>query len=188
MSKPKQARDRLFKTGKPEIRPVEESDLAVLWAAYKLSEGEDSLKALGEMDQEQFTDKIIQYISSKYAAWMIEDNNYKYKDGYGPVGLMVASYNGWEMEPHFMPFPWATPRNRMKSIVGFMMMARYEKGVGVLNVYTGEEGRDFFSRVGKKYGVMYFVGKVPRGMYGDDKYYFYGRGGDYFKGMSDERR
>lgn len=190
MSKPKEARERLFRHGKPDIRPMQESDLAVLWAAYKLSDKDDpnSMKMLGEMDQHEFTDEMLTYIAGKYAAWMVEDTNTQYGDGYGPVGMVVASFNGWEMEPHLFPFPWATAKNRMKTVVGFMMKARYEKGVGVLNLYAREHDMEFFSKIGKKYGVMYYVGKVPKGLYGDNKYYFYGRGGSYFKGIDDGRR
>jgi hypothetical protein len=165
---------------------MQESDLAVLWAAYKLGglDGRMGLDALGEMDQEEFTDKMLQILSQNYASWIIEDKNHKFGDGSGPVGLMVAKFNGWTMEPHYLPFPWSTPRNKIKAVVAFMMKARYEKGVGVLDVFARENDKDFFRHLQKRYGVMYYVGKVPRGDYGADKYYFYGRGGSYFKGIN----
>lgn len=190
MSKPKQARDRLFKQGRPDVRPLDDKDLAVLWAAYRLGDLDKrlGLEALGELTQEQFTDRILQIIGQNYAAWMIEDRNVKYSSGYGPVGLMVAKFNGWEMEPHYLPFPWSTPRNRMKAVVAFMMKARYEKGVGVLSVRSREEDLKFFRHLQKTYGVMYYVGKVPRGDYGADRYDFYGRGGSYFKGINNGLR
>ena len=186
MSKPKDARDRLFRYGRPNIRPIvlkEDDgiggDMRYLWAAYR----KGSFSQLGDVSQEEFTQDILTILTPYEWVWMIEDKNHLYPDGYGPVGIMVARFNGWEMEPHFMSFPWATPRNKVKSVVAFMQMARYEKGVGVLNVYSGDEDKDFFKHLGKRYGVMYYVGKIPRGGYGDDKYVFYGRGGSFFKGM-----
>ena len=186
MSKPKTARDRLFRNGKPEIRPLAEKDLGVLWAAYKLGglDKRAGLDILGDMEQEEFTGKILEILAQNYAAWIIEDINYKFASKHGPVGLVVAKFNGWTMEPHYLPFPWSTPRNRLKAVVGFMMKARYEKGIGVLDVFSQDNDVDFFKHVSKQYGVIYYVGKVPRGDYGHNKYYFYGRGGSYFKGLS----
>ena len=183
MSKPKQARDRLFKHGRPNIRPLEKEDLAILWAAYRKGAFEN---LIGDLDQVSFTDKMISIISKYHWSWVIEDKNPSFSTKEGPVGIMVAKFNGWEMEPHFLPFPWATPRNRIKAIVGFAMMARYEKGIGILNIFSQEKDRDFFKHLGKRYGVMYFVGKVPRGNNGKDRYVFYGRGGSYFKGINHE--
>lgn len=185
MSKPKAARDRLFKYGKPDIRPIEERDLAVLWAAYRMGGLDErmGLEALGDLDQEAFTERMLEIIGQNYSAWISEDKNHKFGDGHGPVGLIVAKFNGWEMEPHYLPFPWSTPKNRIKTVVAFMMKARYEKGVGVLNIRSREEDKDFYRHIQKQYGVMYYVGKVPRGDYGADRYDFYGRGGSYFKGL-----
>jgi len=182
MSKPKLARDRLFKHGKPNIRPFEKEDLGILWAAYK----KGAMGYLGDLTQDEFTESVLSILSRHHWAWVIEDKNHHFSDKTGPIGLMVAKFNGWEMEPHYLPFPWATPRNSVKAVVGFMMMARYEKGVGILNVFSRENDKDFFRHLGKRYGVMYFVGKIPRGDYGEDRYVFYGRGGSYFKGMKHE--
>ena len=185
MSRPKEARDRLFKYGRPNIRPLDileeggiGKDMAVLWGAYR----KGGFEQLGEVSQEDFTQDILKILSPYEWVWIIEDKNYNYPKGYGPVGLMVARFNGWEMEPHFQPFPWATPKNKVKSVVSFMQMARYEKGVGVLNVFTGCEDKSFFDYLSKKYKVMYYVGKIHKGGYGDDKYLFYGRGGSFYKG------
>jgi hypothetical protein len=184
MSKVSDARERLFKHGRPHIRPleVEGRDLGILWAAYR----KGCMEELGELTQDEFSDRIINILGKYYSAWMIEDKNHNFDKGEGAVGMMVAKFNGWAMEPHFLPFPWASGKNRIKSVVSFMQMARYQKGVGVLNVYSLEEDMDFFKHLGKKYGVMYYVGRIPRGDLGKDRYVFYGRGGDYFRGTRNE--
>ena len=178
MSKPKAARDRLFKYGRPNIRPFEEEDLKYLWAAYR----KGAFEVLGDISQEDFTNKFINKLPEYHWAWLIEDKNPAYPDGYGPIGLVLSYFDGWEMEPHFHSFPWATPRNKVKAVVGFMQMARYEKGVGVLNIFSDAADMEFFKHMGKRYGVMYYVGKVPRGNITGDKHVFYGRGGSFFKG------
>lgn len=184
MSKPKAARDRLFKYGRPNIRPLDiiedggiGKDMAILWAAYR----KGSMPDWGELTQEQFTDKVLELISEQYSVWIAEDKNYHYPNGYGPVGLIAAHFNGWIMEPHFMPFSWATKRNRLKVNVAFMQMARYEKGIGIITVNSKEENKDFFFHLWKKYRVIYYVGFIKKGNFGEDNYLFYGRGGSFFK-------
>jgi hypothetical protein len=184
--KPKEARDRLFKHSKPNIRPIAiitedgnfSKDMAVLWAAYQ----KGSFQHIGELSQEEFTDKVLEYLGNYHFAWVVEDKNYKFPSGYGAVGLIVGKFDGWALEPHWMPFSWATARNRLRTAVSFFQMARYEKGVGVLNIYSGEKDVDFFHNLKKRYGVVYYIGKFPRGDYGEDRYIFYARGKDFFKG------
>ena len=184
MSKPKKARDRLFKFGRPNIRPLvlEEEDgiggdMRFIWAAYRMG----SFSDLPEMDQSDFTDYFLEYISGYYAAWVVEDTNYHYPDNYGAVGLIVANFNGWDMEPIFIPFKWVSSKNVLKMIVAFFQMARYEKGIGVLSVNSNVKELDFFKKISKRYNVIHYVGKVPRGNQGEDKYMFYGRGKDFFQ-------
>ena len=181
MSKPKESRDRLFKYGRPNIRQLDIledgvicKDMAVIWGAYRKGSF-----GMTELSQEEFTERFIEHISKYYAVWIVEDKNYRFPNGYGAIGLIFAKFNGWSMEPEFFPFSWATDRNKLKMVVSFMMMARYEKGIGTLNFTTTEE--EFYQHLRKKYGVMYYVGKVPRGAMGKDAYLFYGRGKDFFK-------
>ncbi len=133
------------------------------------------------MDQAEFTDYFIEYVRQYYFAWIVEDKNYNFPDNYGPVGIIVARFNGWDMDPVFIPFQWITPKNTLKMIVGFFQMARYEKGIGILNMSSDECRLGFLKKVSKRYNVFYYVGKIPRGNRGDDKYMFYGRGKDFYK-------
>jgi len=177
-SKPKAARDRLFRHGRPNIRPLDINDnglvgkdMAILWAAREAF-------TLEESDQEEFTRVFLDYLGQFYAVWIVDDKNYHYPDGFGATGLIVSTFNGWSLTPKFIAFPWATDKNRLKAVVAFMQMARYEKGIGMLNLSTTAPG--FFQHIRKRYGVMYYVGKVPRGERGTDAYLFYGRGKDFY--------
>jgi len=184
--KPKEARDRLFRDSKPNIRPVSiinedgsmGKDMGILWAAYL----KGTFQNLGKLTQEEFTEEAIKYFSRYQLAWIIEDRNRKFSSGYGPVGLVVGIFNGWALEPHWIPFSWASARNRLRTAIAYFQMMKYEKDVGVINVFSGEKDYRFFQRIGKKYGVIYYIGKFPRGDFGEDRYMFYGRGGSYFKG------
>ena len=175
--KPKEHRDRLFKNGRPHIRAMElvkddqvGPDMGVLWAAYK-QDGFD----LPEMDQTQFADFMLDVASQYTMGWVIEDANPKFKDGRGPVGFVTAVYNGWELEPHFEPFPWATPKNVLKSAVSFFQMMRYDKNIGVVNVYSLNKDKRFFKHV-TRYGVLNYLGRIPHGDVRGDRHIFYIRG------------
>jgi hypothetical protein len=183
MSKPKAARDRLFKYGRPNIRPLvlqEEDgiggDMRYLWGAYR----KGSFPELTDMNQAEFVSHFIEYLNQFYAVWIVEDKNYHFPEGKGPVGLIVAQFDEWEMEPTFIPFKWITKRNVLKMVVAFFQMARYEKGIGILSLNSGEAGVDFLMKTAKRYNVIYYVGKIPRGNMGDTRYMFYGRGKDFF--------
>lgn len=176
--KPKEKRDRLFKSSRPHVRPLElfdngkySKDLAILWAAYK----KGSFPEMPEMDQSEFTEFILDIASQYSKGWMIEDNNSQYKDGHGAIGFMFAADNGWEVEPHFESFEWATPRNILRSVVSFLQMMRYSKDVGVVNIYSLSDSKKFYDHL-IGYGVTRYVGKVPHGDIRGDRYIYYTRG------------
>ena len=183
MSKYSEARNRLFASSRPNIRPLDMTeevsrDLAILWAAYR----KGSFKEMQELDQESFTEKVIRYLSGYEYAWMVDDVNSQYGEGKGPVGLMVARFNGWSLEPHFNPFSWITPRGNLRAVVSFLQMVRYEDGIGVAQIHSNSDDLNFFKHIQKRYGSAYYVGKIPGGDFGRDQHIFYSRGKDFYKG------
>ena len=176
--KPKERRDRLFKTSRPNIRKIElfgedgfGRDMGVLWGAYKMG----SFRDMPEMTQEQFAEYWVNVAAEYQKRWMIEDVNTKFSEGRGPIGVMMAVYNGWELEPHFEPFAWATPKNILKGVVGFLQMMRYDKDVGIVNVYSLKDTKRFFKHV-TNYGVLRYATEIPNGDIRGDRYIFYVRG------------
>ena len=176
--KPRELRERLFKSGRPHIRPLEVfnedgtygRDMGVLWAAYKKGSFD-----LPEMEQGEFADYMIQTLSGYNVGWMVEDVNKKFSEGRGPVGIFAGAVNEWELEPHFDPFTWATKRNRLKAVVSFLQMMKHDREVGIVNVYSLNKDAEFYKRM-KKYGVLYYVGKVPHGDIRGDRHIFFVRG------------
>jgi len=175
--KPKERRDRLFKASRPNIREMSlideqgyTKDMGILWGAYKQGSFD-----MPEVSQEDFAEFMMQEIQPYKKKWLIEDNNAKYADGYGPVGMMCAVYNGWELEPHFEPFSWASPRNTLRAVVSFLQMMRYDKDVGIVNVYSLKDGKGFFNHV-SEYGVLKYATKIPNGDVKGDRYIYYIRG------------
>ena len=175
--KPKDRRDRLFKTSRPNIRELQlvdqqgyTKDMGILWGAYK----QGSFK-IPDVSQEQFADYMMSEVQPYEKKWLIEDTNAKYSNGYGPVGMVCAAYNGWELEPHFEPFEWASDRNILRSAVSFFQMMRYDKDVGIVNVYSLKRSKSFFNHV-SKYGVLKYATKIPDGDARGDRYIYYIRG------------
>jgi len=178
--KPKERRDRLFKKSRPNVRPIElmkqgqiGKDMAILWAAYQQNTFTDHIP--DNLTQEQFTEFWLDMASRYNAGWMIEDRNPSFADETVPVGMMMAYHNGWELEPHFEGFAWATPRNKLRSVVGFLQMMRYDREVGVVNVHSLKKDKRFFKHVAK-YGVLNYLGLIPHGDARGDRHIFYVRG------------
>lgn len=176
--KPKQKRDRLFKSSRPNVRPLElfdehnkSKDIAILWAAYK----RDSFPSMPELNQDEFAKYILDLASSYNAGWMIEDKNKQYNDGYGAIAFIFAASNGWEIEPHVEVFSWATPRNVLRGAVSYLQMMRYSKDVGIVNIYSLLKTKSLFDQL-LKYGVARYIGRVPHGDLRGDRYIYYTRG------------
>ena len=162
-----QLRGRLFRRGNPVFRPAMQEDMRWLWASYKL-EG-------GEIDQDQFTLHTRNEIARHSRAYMAEDENAQFENGRGPIAVITADYDGWKIEPHMTFFPWATHRNRLKAVVGFLMYQRFEPDIGSIQLRTDENGRDFCKRLGD-YLPLRVGGKIAGGRPNGADYIFYVRG------------
>lgn len=177
--KPKERRDRLFKKSRPNIRPLEieteegiGKDMAVLWAAYTHNTFQEMPEG---MDQTEFTEYMMGILSPFMYGWIIEDRTSKFKEGHGPVGMMTAFYNGWELEPHYEAFSWASKRNILRSIVSFLQMMRYDKSIGVVVVNSLDKTRNLFKHV-TRYGVLRYLDCIPDGDRDGNRHIFYVRG------------
>lgn len=167
MIEPQKLRERLFRRGKPAFRQATTDDMRWLWASYKLNDG--------SADQESFSAEITEQISQYQRAYMAEDENSHFETGRGPVGIITVHYDGWSVKPEMSFFPWATARNKLKSIVGFLMNQRFESDVGSIEIRTGEDGRDFCKRL-RNYLPIRVGGKIAGGRPAGADYIYYVRG------------
>lgn len=163
---PKARRERLFKKDKPHIRSLTEGDMKWLYAAYKYPNPPED-------DFQPFVEDITQRLSGYDLVFIAEDRNNKFKDKWGPVGLIAALFNGWTLDPHVQWFPWATKANKVRVPVSFFMFCRYNSEFGCTEVRTLE--KDFFKHL-KKYCPIYYVNKIPGGDPRGDLHLFYVRG------------
>ena len=115
---------------KVDYRPIENEDIKYVWAAYK----KGALAPMGElfadglMLAEEFKAEFQNAILTQcHAAWIISATT---KRGLIPVGLVLAAYpmpNAPYMIVNGMCwFPWATKRNVIEGIVGFLDRVRRE--------------------------------------------------------------
>ena len=164
-------RKRLFAKGKPFIRPYQhERDAWVLWAAYDLG----AFRFLGEgLQAEEFHRALYAYSARAGMAglWLIEDDSKHFRGGRGPVCLVGIKSDGWRIEPHFEWFKWASPRIVLRGYVIFFQKVRFAKDVGVCLVRTVRRYVSTFHHL-RRYGVLYYVGKIPNGYPNDDEFDF----------------
>lgn len=160
-------RDRLFRKSRPLVRKYEQSDAGFLWAAYKGG----SLPLREGLSQSEFLVEIASKYGDFDLLWIIEDDNGNFRSGRGQIGLVGIKADGWTFKPSAVFFKWATPKNILRSLVGFFQMIRYQKDVGVCRVEVLEKDIKMLSRL-KKYGVLFFRGRIPFGSRDGDLFVF----------------
>lgn len=170
---PQQKRERLFKRGRPFIRPLMiydgdkyHKDIGILWTAHQKK---PFYSISPRIDQHHFADEVIG-LAKQADLFMAEDDNTGYR-GRGPVALILAQTDGWRIEPHMETFPWATGRNILSISIAFLQYIRYSRKVGVCIVRSLDDSVEFFKHC-ETYGVLHYVGKVHGGDPRGDEYLF----------------
>jgi hypothetical protein len=163
----KDRRKRLFKKSRPLVRPIEEKDAGILWAAYK--NGAFGLPP--DLEQEVFLLEIAKRFKAYQLVWIVEDDCRHFKKGRGPIAIVGVKTDGWVYEPTPMFFPWARRANALRVTVNFFNMMWSKKEVGVCLVKTGKEHAQFLGHL-KKFGVLYQRGRIPYGSPRGDVFVF----------------
>lgn len=123
-SEPQARRWRLRRTlsRATDYRPIEDADLKYLWAAYRQGAFEFENR---DMNAAEFKSAFEQAVLSNcHAVWVLYGNT---KRGFWPVGVVFA---GWAPAGKFMMvsgamwLPWATKRNIVECMVGFLNRVR----------------------------------------------------------------
>ncbi len=166
----KQARKRLFRHCKPNFRTAQPEDMRWFWAAYRLGPNVDEA-----VTQEAFEDSVYEELSGFTSVQIVEDTNGRFESGFGPVGMFVANSDGWNLEPHVEFFPWATARNKVKSVVGFLTKERFSGHCGCIRIRVDEKHKELFRRL-KAYVPIRTLGKIPCGRPDGPEHVFYVRG------------
>lgn len=166
----KERRDRLFKGERPHIRPFDlQKDFWVLWGAYDLGSFASLPKG---WSKELFADYLIKIIGSHSSALVSEDKCKYFKEGRGPVSLILIDNYGWRVEPIMDFFKWTTPRMVLRSQIAFLQMVRYSSDIGVCLVRSPEKYQEWFNRF-REYGVLFPCGRVPYGRQDGDETLYY---------------
>lgn len=167
MKAQKARRDRLFKRGKPHVRPALYSDIRWMWAAAK--------RAGYDGESTEFSATVEPMLAQADKVFILEDGNAEFAKGQGPVGVVLANYDDWAMVPHVEWFPWATSRNILRCTVGFLQSMRYTRGVGSIKLFIVEEYAAWFKWL-RRYIPIIMVGKIPGGCQEGNEWIFYIRG------------
>ncbi len=103
--------------------------------------------------------------------WIIEDRNRNFKVGSGQVAVVGIKTDGWRFEPEAHFFKWATPKNVLRASVAFFQMIRHQKDVGICRVEITQKDKQLLDRM-KRYGVLYYRGRIPVGSQSGDTFVF----------------
>lgn len=150
-------RERVLKRDEPRVRPLEDKDAWVLYAAYDL--GSFPKMPKGMKPAEVFA--AIRAWRERHSSVVIIEANHKYfRERRGPVAMVTIDNFGWQIEPQVDFFFWATPRQRLSAVVGFLHMTRWSREVGVCVVRVEEKDKDFCEHL-YKYDLLRPLGKLP---------------------------
>jgi hypothetical protein len=132
--------------------------MGILWAAYQAG----SMPAIPpDTEQQEFADLALGWLERFQSAFIVEDKTTVFRDGKGPVGMYLVTNDGFVIKPFWVPFKWATKRNILRSIVGFIQYIKYSSDVGLCVFLTTEAEKPMMMRQ-KRYGHnLWFVGNSP---------------------------
>lgn len=123
-------------------------DMAILWAAHKAGSF-----GLGEVEQSQFAQALIDAIVQYDSAWIVDDRNDSYPSGRGPVAVILVKSDGFVIRPDVDYFKWATPRNALRTTVAFFNWVRFSKDVGLCVFGSTAQSKNLYWRM-RDYGIM----------------------------------
>jgi len=173
-------RERLFAKGRPTIRDYTNDDIKWLWAGARWKGA--------EVDQAEFMLIIDNTLVQADRHYILEDRNAEFEGGFGPVGLVLATFDEWALAPHVEWFPWATTQNKLRCTVGFFQKQRYTRGIGCIKVFTvGDVYKSWFKRL-RRYLPIYYVGQIPDGRSDGVEHIFYLRGREHGSGSRSDSR
>ena len=114
------------------------------------------------LTQEEFLVEMVSRFGAFNLLWIIDDDSNQFKSGKGQISLVGIKTDGWIFEPVIYFFKWATNENRLRALVSFFHMLRFQKDVGACLMKATESEKDFYDKM-KEYGVLYFRGRIPYG-------------------------
>ena len=157
-------RTRTLKRG-ASYRPLEKDDWKYLWAAHRQGGFEKPFEALRaalgiqepiptDLPGDEFK-YLMETVMEGGEFWILTARNLEENM---PVGIVGGIRKQEVLEPHVEWFPWATPRNKIETIVVFIEGMRNNTS---LLIYTDFEERNFWIRMAQ-YGVVRRVGTYFR--------------------------
>ena len=163
-------RERLLKRDEPRVRPLEPKDAWVLYAAYDLGSFPAMPKGLKPAE---LWAHIAAWSQRHSSVLVIEANHKFFREKRGPVAMVTIDNFGWQVEPLFDFFFWATKRQRLAAAVGFLQMVKYAKEVGCTFVRVPDAGVSMCDHIMRRYDLLRLAGKIPNAREeGTEHHYF----------------
>jgi len=123
-------------------------DMGVLWASYK----NGGFSELPEnLEQEDFAEVIVKWLRRFQAVLIVEDRTSAFSKKRGPVAVITIVNDGEVIKPFAAFFSWASKRNILRTIVGFLQYAKYSSEISLCVIYGVDSEYKLFSRQ-RRYG------------------------------------
>lgn len=136
----------------PFFREVADSDLKWFWAAYR----KQDFPSLDDgIDQPEFMQRLERYFQGFNVVYTLLTHS---EGEMKPVGVVACNDGGYRIEPLFLWFSWATPRNKVESALNFFNKIRVTRLA--FGVVPESESRLYMHL--KNYGVIQARGKIER--------------------------
>ena len=122
--------------------------MGILWAAHQAG----AIPQIPlDSSQEEFAEVVIGWLSKFQSAFIIEDMTTAFSSGHGPIALVVVANDGEVIKPFGIAFGWATVKNILRAIVGFLQYVKHSSEVALCVIYGTFEENDILHRQ-RRYG------------------------------------
>ena len=118
-----------------------------MWAAYRKKTPPEN-----RVSTREFQVGMLAAVSRYRHAWVIEAP--RKKDPHTPVGLVLATGNGYLVFPEFEWLPWASDRNKLEGMVAFLSKVRKDHKA----VIDAHESEKSFMEHMCRYGIARRIG------------------------------
>ncbi len=134
---------------------ISDSDVKWVYAAYKKGAFPDIQEG---MDGIGFRSALLEHYDRMGGEmWILAaPNDVSSAEGAKPVGLIQGQVTAHVVEPHVYWFPWATPRNKVETILKYLAGMRFR---AVVLVHASETDAVFFDHIAA-YQVLRRIGTI----------------------------
>ena len=138
------------------MRVFAEDDIGWMYASYK--KGAFGPVFPPGLSGPEFREEAARFMGRQQRAWTVMARMRGSQSAQWPIGLVAGVADGHKLFPHALWYPWASERNILEGVLGFLRAAT-DAGYLVI-IPSGDKYRPFFTKL-MRYGILKRVGVIP---------------------------